>query len=132
MEYATAIRVRAPFEKVLAWVIESLREQGFGVLTTIDVRETLRAKLGTRMEPYVILGTCSPSLVRQALDVDRRAGALLPCNVVVRADDGQVAVEAVRPEMLVDVTGRPELEPVAAEAGRRLAAALSTVYDVAR
>lgn len=132
MEYGTAIRVKAPFEKVVAWVTEALREQGFGVLTTIDVQDTLRAKLGVRMEPYVILGACNPTLARQALNVDRQAGLLLPCNVVVRADDGLVAVDAVRPETLVEVTGRPELQPVAADAGRRLAAALAAVYAVAR
>ena len=61
MEYSMAIRVRAPFEKVLAWVEDALREQGFGVSTTIDVQDTLRSKLDVRVEPYVVLGACNPA-----------------------------------------------------------------------
>jgi uncharacterized protein (DUF302 family) len=132
MEYGMAIRARAPFEKVVAWVTESLREQGFGVLTKIDVQETLRAKLGVRIDRYLILGACNPVLARQALQIDPQVGLLLPCNVVVRADGEEVLVEAVQPDVLVDVTGRPELEPVAAEARRRLATALAAVFAVAR
>jgi uncharacterized protein (DUF302 family) len=132
MDGELTIRVRAPFDTVVAWVVESLREHGFGVLTSIDVRETLRVKLDQRIEPFVILGACNPALASRALAIDRRVGLLLPCNVVVRAEDGRVVVEAMQPQQLVDVTGLVQLEPVASEASRRLAAALQTVADVAR
>ena len=78
------------------------------------------------MEPYVILGTCNPQLAHRALDVDRAIGALLPCNVVVRAVDGRTLVEALDPQVMVTVPGREELQPVADEASRRIQVALDT------
>jgi uncharacterized protein (DUF302 family) len=132
MENGLSVRVRAPFEKAVAFVTEALREQGFGVLTTIDVQETMLAKLRLPMERFVILGACNPSLAWRALDIDRRVGLMLPCNVVVRAADGDVVVEALAPQALVDVTGRAELEPLATDARQRLSAALHAVADVVR
>ncbi|WP_205324697.1 DUF302 domain-containing protein [Glycomyces sp. YM15] len=124
MEYWTTIRLRKPFVDTVDLVREALQEQGFGVLTEIDVRATLREKIGEETEDYLILGACNPVLAFQALEVDRRIGLLLPCNVVVRADGNETVVEAVAPQILVDVTGEPDLAPVAAEAGRRLRAAI--------
>ena len=77
------IRVAAPYAAVVARVWEALTEQGFGVLAEIDVRATLRHKLGEEIEDYLILGACNPPLANRALGVDRQAGMLLPCNVVV-------------------------------------------------
>jgi uncharacterized protein (DUF302 family) len=94
------------------------------VLTEIDVTATLRAKLGEQMEDYVILGACNPPFAHQALGIDRSIGLLLPCNVVRAAGDGTV-VEALDPQVMVTLTGRPELKPVADEVGRRLASALA-------
>jgi uncharacterized protein (DUF302 family) len=132
MDDRLAVRVSAPFDRVVAWVTESLREQGFGVLTSIDVQETMRAKLDRHTEPFIILGACNANLAWQALTVDRRVGLLLPCNVVVRAEDDRVVVEAMQPELLAEATGLIQLEPIAKEARRRLAAALQAVADVAR
>jgi uncharacterized protein (DUF302 family) len=126
-----AIRVRAPFPDVVAWVTEALREQGFGVLTQIDVQETLRVRLGVRMDRYLILGACNPGLARRVLDIDPGLGVVLPCNVVLREDDQSIVVETVAPSRLMAVTGQPGLEPLAADAGRRLAAALDAVASVA-
>ncbi|MCH7231286.1 DUF302 domain-containing protein [Glycomyces sp. L485] len=124
MEYWTAIRLRKPFADTVERVREALQEQGFGVLTEIDVQATLREKLGEETEDYLILGACNPPLAHQALEVDRRIGLLLPCNVVVRRDEDETVVEALEPQVMVDVTGKADLAPVAAEAGRRLRAAL--------
>ncbi len=125
MSYGTSVTVRAPFASTIARVREALAAQGFGVLTEIDVTATLQAKLGEQMEDYVILGACNPPFAHQALGIDRSIGLLLPCNVVVRATGDETVVEALDPQVMVTLTGRPELKPVADEVGRRLADALA-------
>lgn len=124
MNYGMTTRVRAPFAETVGRVRAALTDQGFGVLTEIDVRATLHDKLGEEMEDYLILGACNPPLAHQALEVDRRIGLLLPCNVVVRADGDHTLVEALEPQVMVGVSGQSALEPVAEEATRRLTAAL--------
>jgi uncharacterized protein (DUF302 family) len=128
MSYGITVRLPAPFAPTVERVRAALKEQGFGVLTEIDVQATLREKLGAQMEEYVILGACNPPLAHRALDVDRDIGLLLPCNVVVRADGPDATlVQALDPQVMVQITGRPELENVADEATRRLRAALDTL-----
>ena len=127
MGYGMTTRVRAPFAETVQRVQRALKDQGFGVLTEIDVRATLREKLGEQMEDYLILGACNPQLAHRALEVDRQIGLLLPCNVVVRADGGDTVVEALDPQVMVGVSGQHALEPVADEAARRLAAALDSL-----
>lgn len=125
MSYGTSITVDAPFADAVARVRAALAAQGFGVLTEIDVTATMQAKLGEQMEDYVILGACNPPFAHQALGVDRSIGLLLPCNVVVRAAANGTIVEALDPQVMVTLTGRDDLKPVADEVGRRLAAALA-------
>ena len=125
MSYGTHITLDAPFGEAVARVRAALAGQGFGVLTEIDVTATMRAKLGEQMEDYVILGACNPPFALQALDIDRSIGLLLPCNVVVRAGSDGTVVEALDPQVMVTMTGRTELKPVADEVARRLAAALA-------
>jgi uncharacterized protein (DUF302 family) len=125
VSYGTQVTLGAPFAEVVARVRAALAAQGFGVLTEIDVTATMRAKLGEPMEDYVILGACNPPFAHQALAIDRSIGLLLPCNVVVRAATEGTVVEAVDPQVMVTLTGRPELKPVADEVARRLATALS-------
>ena len=108
MDYGLRIRLAEPYVAVVQRVREALKEQGFGVLTEIDVRATLRHKLGEEMEDYVILGACNPPLAHRALQVDHQIGLLLPCNVVVRADGADTIVEALDPQVMSDVSGRPE------------------------
>lgn len=106
----------------------ALVEQGFGVLTEIDVAATLKRKLGVDVPPQLILGACNPQLAHRALEADPTIGLLLPCNVVLRDDgSGALTVAAMDPEVMVTATGNADLEPVAAEARRRLAAALGTL-----
>ena len=127
VSYGTSITMDLPFTAAVARVRAALQDQGFGVLTEIDVTATLRAKLGEQIEDYVILGACNPPLARQALAVDRSIGLLLPCNVVIRATGAGTVVEALDPQVMVTLTGRPELKPVAGEAAARLAAALAAL-----
>lgn len=124
MSYGRTIELQAPYEDVVARVKEAFKEQGFGTLTEIDVKKTLKEKLNAEMEDYVILGACNPELAHRALDIDRAIGLLLPCNVVVRRAGGRTLVEALDPEIMVTVTGRSEMEPIAREASRRIDAAL--------
>ena len=125
MSYGTSITVDLPFADAVARVRDALKGQGFGVLSEIDVTATLRDKLGEQIEDYVILGACNPPFAHQALEVDRSIGLLLPCNVVVRATDAGTVVEALDPQVMVTLTGRPELKPVADQVARRLRAALA-------
>ena len=127
MSYGTSITLDAPFTDAVARVRAALAGQGFGVLTEIDVTATMQAKLGQQMEDYVILGACNPPFAHQALDVDRSIGLLLPCNVVVRAAADGTVVEALDPQVMVALTGRAELKPVADEVSRRLTAALAAL-----
>ncbi|MDH6580532.1 DUF302 domain-containing protein [Kitasatospora sp. MAP5-34] len=127
MEYGITLRLSTPFADTVERVRGALKEQGFGVLTEIDVQATMRAKLGEEMEDYLILGACNPALAHRALGVDRRIGLLLPCNVVIRSEDGRTVIEALDPEVMVRITGREELAPVADEAAVRLRAALETL-----
>lgn len=130
MTIAIATSLRTTFPDAVARTREALAGQGFGVLTEIDMKATLKAKLGAEMEDYLILGACNPPLAHRAVNVDRQIGLLLPCNVVVRtdpADDSRVLVEAMNPQLLVQVTGEPELQGVADEVTAKLAAAIDAL-----
>jgi uncharacterized protein (DUF302 family) len=127
MSYGTSVTLDLPFPDAVGRVRATLAGQGFGVLTEIDVTATLRARLGEQMEDYLILGACNPPAAHQALGIDRSIGLLLPCNVVVRATPDGTLVEALDPQVMVTLTGRPELKTVADEVGRRLAGALAAL-----
>lgn len=130
MSIALSTMLRTSFSDAVQRTREALAQQGFGVLTEIDVKATLKAKLGVDMEDYLILGACNPPLAHRAVSVDRQIGLLLPCNVVVRADPGvenTTIVEAMNPRLLVEVTGEAELEPVADEVTARLQAAIDSL-----
>ncbi len=127
MSYGTSVTVDLPFADAVGRVRAALQQQGFGVLTEIDVTAILRARLGEQIEDYIILGACNPPFAHQALEIDRSIGLLLPCNVVVRAAADGTVVEALDPQVMVTLTGRPELKPVAGEVGRRLADALAAL-----
>ena len=127
MSYGTSTTLDVPFAEAVTRVRAALKEQGFGVLTEIDVTATLQAKLGEQIEDYVILGACNPQLAHRALVADRSIGLLLPCNVVVRATADGTIVEALDPQIMATLTGRPELKLVADEVGQRLAGALASL-----
>lgn len=130
MDYGQTIEVGLPFEEALLKVKEAFKEQGFGTLTEIDVRATLKEKMDRDLEPYTILGTCNPELASRALDVEREIGLLLPCNVVVTERDGKTLVQALDPQVMVSVPGNDDLRPIAEEAGNRIDAGLASLADV--
>ncbi|ORV89120.1 DUF302 domain-containing protein [Mycolicibacterium iranicum] len=130
MGFAVSTTLCTSFDDALARTRAALADQGFGVLTEIDMQATLKAKLGEDMERYVILGACNPPLAHRAVDIDRQIGLLLPCNVVVRSDRDDadtVIVEAMDPQVLVDVTGDAQLRPVADEVAAKLRTALESL-----
>src|SRR3984893_10367631 len=129
MDIALSKTLHSSFADAVARTRDALAQQGFGVLTEIDMKATLKAKLGADMEDYLILGACNPPLAHRAVDIDRQIGLLLPCNVVVRTDPDHadiVLVEAMNPRLLVDVTGEPKLNPIAEEVTGKLQAAIDS------
>jgi len=127
MSHGMSIALDLPYADAVNRVRAALKEQGFGVLTEIDVTATMAAKLGEQIEDYIILGACNPPFAYRALGIDRSIGLLLPGNVVVCATEAGTVVEALDPQIMVTLTGRPELKIVADEVARRLADALTSV-----
>jgi uncharacterized protein (DUF302 family) len=128
MSYPLTTTVQQPYDHTLAATREALAQQGFGVLTEIDIQATLKAKLDVDIPPQVILGACRPPLAHAALQAEPSVGLLLPCNVVVRAVDADTTlVEALDPTVMVTLTGNLALEAVAQEARQRLTAALAAL-----
>ena len=131
MSYALSTTLRTTFEDAVERTRKALAEQGFGVLTEIDMKATLKAKLGEDMENYLILGACNPPLAHSAVNADRQIGLLLPCNVVVRADPAAggdaVIVDAMDPQVMVQVSDEPGLREVADEAAAKLKAAIDSL-----
>ena len=126
-DYGISVTVTGSVDDVVPRVREALAGQGFGVLTEIDLRATMKAKLDRDIPGHVILGACNPPLAYRAVTAEPSIGLLLPCNVVVRDDDGQTVVEAIDPMMMVGVTSNPELQSVADDAAERLSAALRSL-----
>jgi uncharacterized protein (DUF302 family) len=118
--YGFGTTLAVSYEEAIPRVKEALKAEGFGVLTEIDVRRTLREKLGTEMEPYIILGACNPPLAHRALEQEPDIGLLLPCNVVVRAEGMGSRVEVADPQAMLGIVGNEELNAVAREAKQRL------------
>jgi uncharacterized protein (DUF302 family) len=127
--YGFGAVVNLPYDQAIERTRAALKEQGFGVLTEIDVRATLKAKLDADFRPYVILGACNPPLAHKALTADLGIGLLLPCNVVVYDNlDGTSTVEAMDPQAALGLVGdNPAIVEVAREARTRLAQALDAL-----
>lgn len=126
--YTLSTTVPLPYDDAVAATRAALAEQGFGVLTEIDIAATLKAKLDVDVPPQVILGACRPPLAHAALQVDPSVAAMLPCNVVVRSVGADTCVvEAFDPAVMTQIV--PDLAPIAAEAGQRLTAALAALTE---
>jgi uncharacterized protein (DUF302 family) len=119
--------VNLPFDAALQRIEQALQKEGFGVLTRIDVKETLKKKLGVERAPFVILGACNPQLAHRAIEIEPQIGLLLPCNVVVRElAPGRTRVEAVNPDAMMEMFPDADLESVAHEALERLTRAVDS------
>ncbi|MDZ4720008.1 MAG: DUF302 domain-containing protein [Roseiflexaceae bacterium] len=127
--YGYTVRTSLDYRAAVEAVTAALKQEGFGVLTTIDMQATLKAKLGAETAPYTILGACNPPLAQRALTAEPEIGLLLPCNVVVYVDSaGQTIISAIDPEAMFNVVQRDDLMPIAHEVGvklQRVMAALS-------
>ena len=118
--YGFGTDLNLPYDEAVQRVKDALKTEGFGVLTEIDVRKTMREKLGVEMEPYVILGACNPPLAHRALEQEPDIGLLLPCNVVVRAEGAVSRVDIADPQAMLGIVGNEQLNAVADEAKQGL------------
>ena len=119
--YSFSTQLSISYHEALEKVTEALKVEGFGIITEIDVRETMKKKLGIDRRPYKILGACNPELANRALDADPDIGLLLPCNVVVREEqDGSVTVAFMDPVAVLELTGRSGIETLAGDVRARL------------
>jgi uncharacterized protein (DUF302 family) len=125
--YTFGTRVAGSVDVLRPVVEAALKAEGFGVLTEIDVAATMKARLGVEQSPYVILGACNPPLAHRALEADPSVGALLPCNVVLRAAGDATIVEAMDPAAAMGLVGSSEITAVAEEAGVRLRRVIAAV-----
>ena len=128
--YVLSTTLPRPYDETVTAVRQALADQGFGVLTEIDLRATLKAKLDVDVAPQVILGACRPQLAYQALQLDPSIATVLPCNVVVRAlDEKTTMVEAFDPDAMMGLSDKAGLDDVATDARRRLAAMLAALTE---
>ncbi len=126
-EYGIRTKVSLPYEEAVERITAALKEQGFGILTTIDVKETLKKKLDVDFRKYIILGACNPPLAHRALTTEQEIGLLLPCNVIVYEEDGGSVIAAADPIAMMSIVQNEELNAVAREARERLERALNAV-----
>jgi uncharacterized protein (DUF302 family) len=124
LTYHFSRRLEVTFDEAVARVSEALKHEGFGILSDIDVAATLKAKLDVDFRPYRILGACNPPLAYQALQLEDKIGTMLPCNVIVQAEDGGVEVSAVDPVASMQAIDNPELAALARTVQARLRAVI--------
>jgi len=128
-DYAYRTELALPYEEAVEQVIAALKEEGFGVLTEIDVKATLKKKLDVDFRKYTILGACNPPLAQKALQEELEIGLLLPCNVIVYESDGGSVVSIVDPISMLGIVENPGLEPIANEAQSRLRKVYETLSE---
>lgn len=127
MSYAMNITLDRPFDDAVAAVRDALAKQGFGIVSEIDMQQTLKNKLGVEIGRNLILGACNPGFAYRALQAEPSIGLLLPCNVVVRTTESGTVVEMINPQIMVDLAENPEnpeMQQVAGEVAEKLSAAL--------
>ncbi len=125
--YGLRREVTLSYDEAVAKVKDTLKEQGFGVLTEIDVKATLKAKIDVEIDPYIILGACNPPFAYKSITAEPEIGMLLPCNVVVRVADGKTYVEAMDPAAALGIVGNPAVDEIAKEVKARIEKALEAL-----
>ena len=131
MSYYKSAILRAPFDEAIARTEAALKEEGFGVISRIDIREALKTKIGVDFRPYTILGACNPSLAYQALKIEDKVGTMLPCNLVVQAKgDTETEVAAIDPVASMQAIDNPKLAKAAHEVQRRLFRVIDRLQEV--
>ena len=127
MQYGFSKTVDLPFEQTIERVTEELKKEGFGVLTTIDVKETLKKKIDVDFKKYTILGACNPPIAHKALQTEEELGLLLPCNVIVYEKDDKTIVSMFDPMLMTDIIKNEQMEPIAKEVKEKLQRVLAEV-----
>ncbi|GMU97028.1 MULTISPECIES: DUF302 domain-containing protein [Ignavibacterium] len=127
MKYGFSKTTDYTFEEAIQKVTDELKKEGFGVLTTIDVKETLKNKLNVDFKKYMILGACNPPLAHQALQAEEELGLLLPCNVIVYEKEGKSVVSFFDPMVMTFIIDNPDMKPVAEEVKKKLEKVLEAV-----
>ena len=121
MSYYIATQLRIPFDETIARTEAALKEEGFGIISRIDIQEALKTKIGVDFRPYTILGACNPALAYEALKLEDKVGTMLPCNVVIQArEDGSSEVAAIDPVASMQAIENPQLVEAASEVRQRL------------
>ena len=119
--YSIRTTVKGSYEETIPRVTDALKQEGFGILTQIDVKDTLKKKLDVDFPKYIILGACNPPLAHKALSAETEIGLLLPCNVIVyEGKDGRTVVAAQDPDAALGIVGNPAIAPIAKDARERL------------
>jgi uncharacterized protein (DUF302 family) len=127
MQYGFNKTTDYTFEQAIEKVTEELKKEGFGVLTTIDVKETLKKKIDVDFKKYTILGACNPKLAHSALQVEEELGLLLPCNVIVYEKDNKTVVSVFDPNIMAHIIDNPDMKAVAEEVKSKLEKVLEAV-----
>ena len=127
MQYGFSTVVHLSYEKAVEKVTEELRKEGFGILTTIDVKDTLKKKLDLDFKRYIILGACNPQLAHKALEAEEEIGLLLPCNVIVYEKEGNTVVSAFDPKVMTKIVENSAVDSIADEVKSRLQRVIEAV-----
>jgi uncharacterized protein (DUF302 family) len=127
LDYGFIKEVQMDYELVVKAVTKALEEAGFGVLTTIDVKEKFKQKLGIDFQKYVILGACDPASARKAIEAEENIGLMLPCNVIVYEKNSNVVIAAIKPTVAMQMIDNPPLGTIAADVEARLKAVIDSL-----
>ena len=129
MDFTRRIDIDLPYDEAVTATKAALADQGFGTLTEIDLRQTLKDKLDVDTEPQVIIGACNPQIAHRAMEIDPRITALLPCNVIVRTNGDRTTIEALDPTIMATLSDEPGLAAIAEDAANRIQAALDAIEN---
>jgi len=127
MDYGYKKQANAPYEQTVSKTKEELQKEGFGVLTEIDVKATLKKKLDVDFNKYIILGACNPPFAYQALETEKDIGLLLPCNVIVYESEGKTYVSAIVPTVAMNMVENTGLEKIAVEVEKKLKKVIDSI-----